>query len=517
MIQYRRILELYFREVTQRTICASVGHSRYTVSEVILKAKELGMVQLTEEMDNQWLLEFLFPERQDIAKGFFPVDWKEVHKELQKKNMTLKLLHREYEQRARNSNKIPYAYRTFCRHYSKYAEKYNLTMPIRRKPGEILEADWAGDTLSIQDRVTGEQLDVYVFVVAFPYSQFFYATGFLNMKSESWITGHINAFEYFGGVAEVLVPDNLKTGVIKAYRAEPILNDAYRDLAYYYGTTIVPARVKKPKDKPSAEGSVGYIARQIIAALRHYQCFSLSDLNARILEEVNRLNKEPFQKREGSRRSVFNEEEKPKLIPLRYPRYQLSEWRTAKVQKNYHIQVNRMYYSVPYEYIQSQVDVKIAKDIIEVYFKEMRIASHKILLGDIGQYSTNPNHMPDNHRQYLEHTPDHVRDWAKTIGINTEKFVEYILENNVEKKALSILASLKNLSKRYSNELIEEGCEMLISVSRVPTLSVLKSILKRIKDRQKSKEKGTLNETKTDADYGFTRGANYFGGIKNEK
>lgn len=235
------------------------------------------------------------------------------------------------------------------------------------------------------------------------------------------------------------------------------------------------------------------------------------------MEEVNRLNKEPFQKREGSRRSVFNEEEKPKLIPLRYPRYQLSEWRTAKVQKNYHIQVNRMYYSVPYEYIQSQVDVKIAKDIIEVYFKEMRIASHKILLGDIGQYSTNPNHMPDNHRQYLEHTPDHVRDWAKTIGINTEKFVEYILENNVEKKALSILASLKNLSKRYSNELIEEGCEMLISVSRVPTLSVLKSILKRIKDRQKSKEKGTLNETKTDADYGFTRGANYFGGIKNEK
>ena len=118
------------------------------------------MVQLTEEMDDQWLLEFLFPERQDIAKGFFPVDWKEVHKELQKKNMTLKLLHREYEQRARNSNKIPYAYRTFCRHYSKYADKYNLTMPIRRKPGEILEADWAGDTLSIQDRVTGEQLDV---------------------------------------------------------------------------------------------------------------------------------------------------------------------------------------------------------------------------------------------------------------------------------------------------------------------------------------------------------------------
>ncbi len=431
--------------------------------------------------------------------------------------MTLKLLHREYEQRARDSNKIPYAYRTFCRHYGKYAKKYNLTMPIRRKPGEIMEADWAGDTLSIQERSTGEQLKVYIFVSALPHSQFFYAEGFLSMKSESWLVAHIHTFEYFGGVAEVLVPDNLKAAINTPSRSEPVLNDAYRELANYYGTTIVPARVKAPKDKPSVEGSVGYISRQIIASLRNYQCFSLTDLNRKILEEVNKLNDEPFQKREGSRRSVFNEEEKPKLIPLRYPRYQLSEWRTAKVQKNYHIQVNRMYYSVPYEYTQSQVNVKITKDLIEVYFKEMRIASHKVLLGDIGQYSTNPNHMPDNHRQYLEHTPNQVKDWAKIMGVNTERFVEYILENNAEKKALSILASLKNLTLKYSNELIEEGCLTLMSVSRVPTLSVLKTILKRMKDSKKSKDKGTLNETKTDNDYGFVRGADYFGGIKNEK
>ena len=214
---------------------------------------------------------------------------------------------------------------------------------------------------------------------------------------------------------------------------------------------------------------------------------------------------------------MFNEEEKYKLIPLRYPRYQLSEWKTAKVQPNYHIQVNRMYYSVPYEYVQSQVDVKITPDLIEVYFKEMRIASHKVLRGDIGQYSTNPNHMPDNHRKYLEHTPDQVRDWAKEIGQNTEKFVDYILDNNTQKKALMILSSLKNLTKYYSNYLIEEGCETLMTISRVPTLSVLKTILKRMKNSRKSKEKGTLNETKTDNDYGFVRGANYFGGIKNEK
>lgn len=517
MIKYRKILELHFKGTTQRTISSSVGHARQTVSDVIRRFKELGLFELTDEMDDQWLVEFLFPEKEAIIKGYFPVDWEVVHKELQKKNMTLRLLHFEYSQRARAANKIPYTYRTFCHKYGEYAKKYKLTMPIRRKPGEILEIDWAGDTLSVQDRITGEKLDVYIFVAAFPYSQYFYAEGFLSMKSEKWLIAHIHAFEYFGGVSEVLVPDNLKTGVTKPLRGEPILNEAYRELADYYGTTIVPTRVTSPKDKSSVEGSVGYISRQIIAALRYYQCFSIIDLNKKILEEVDRLNTGSFQKREGSRLSVFNEEEKSKLIPLRYPRYQLSEWKTAKVQTNYHIQVNRMYYSVPYEYVQSQVDVKKTSDLIEVYFKEMRIASHKILSGDIGQYSTNANHMPDNHRKYLEHTPDKVRSWANDIGENTENFVEYILSNNAEKKALTILSSVKNLSKYYSDALIEDGCETLMSISKVPTLSVLKTILKRMKDSKKSKENETLNETRTDADYGFIRGAKYFGGMKDEK
>ena len=164
---------------------------------------------MNEDMTNQWLVEFLFPEKQATAKGYFPVDWEEVHRELQKKNMTLKLLHFEYSQHARDSQKIPYAYRTFCESYGKYAKKYKLTMPIRRKPGEIMEVDWAGGTLSIKNRSTGEQLIVYLFVATLPYSQLFYVEGFLDMKSHSWLTAHIHAFEYFGAVPEVLVPDNL--------------------------------------------------------------------------------------------------------------------------------------------------------------------------------------------------------------------------------------------------------------------------------------------------------------------
>lgn len=185
MIQYRRILDLHFKGTSQRTISSSVGHSRQTVSDVVIKANHLGLVELTDEMTNQWLAEFLFPEKEAIAKGYFPVDWEDVHRELQKKNMTLKLLHYEYDQRARDSKKIPYAYRTFCRHYGKYAKKYKLTMPIRRKPGEIMEVDWAGDKLSIKDRNTGEKLPIYVFVATLPYSQLFYAEGFFNMTSQS--------------------------------------------------------------------------------------------------------------------------------------------------------------------------------------------------------------------------------------------------------------------------------------------------------------------------------------------
>lgn len=246
MIQYRKILELHFKEVSQRTISSSVGNSRQSVSDVIQKFTEKDLLDLTDEMDNNWLEEYLFPGKLASSKGYFPVDWDEIHKELQKKNITLKLLHIEYSNLVRDSNKIPYAYRTFCRHYGNYARKYKVTMPIRRKPGEIMEVDWAGNTLTINDPANGEALTVYVFVASLPYSQIFYAEGFLDMTSQSWLQAHINSFEYFGGVSEVLVPDNLKTGVIKAKGVESVLNQAYRELADYYGTTIVPARVKKP-------------------------------------------------------------------------------------------------------------------------------------------------------------------------------------------------------------------------------------------------------------------------------
>ena len=232
----------------------------------------------------------------------------------------------------------------------------------------------------------------------------------------------------------------------------------------------MPSRVRKPKDKASVEGTVGFISRQIIASLRNYQCFHLEDLNKRIHEKLEEINEIDFQKRPGSRKKVFEEEEKSHLQPLPPNRYKLAEWKIAKVQPNYHIQVDRMYYSVPYEYVSEQVDVRLSTDLLEVYFKEVRIASHKRLYDEVGEFSTNVDHMPDNHRAYLEHNPENNQKWAESIGPSTERLVAYILKHNPEKKALTILSSLRNLSTKHINEELETAIQTLLEISTNPTI-----------------------------------------------
>ncbi|UOQ84622.1 IS21 family transposase [Gracilibacillus salinarum] len=368
MINYKKILQLYFDNVSQRTISSTTSHSRHTIRDVIQRANEKGLTETTDEMDNLWLFELLYPERQTFERGYYPVNWEYVHKELMKKNVTLQLLHREYKEKAKSSKKFPYSYTSFCRGYRSYASKYNLTMPIKRKPGELVEIDWIGSTLPVIDSETGIEEKAYLFVATFPYSQYFYVEAFMDMKVNNWLSAHIHAFKYFKGVPESIVPDNLKTGVTKADRYEPILNAAYQQLADHYQTVIVPARVKRPKDKPAAEGTAGYVSRYIIGALRNYQCFSVKDLNKQIHKLMEEMNHAPFQKRTGSRYLVFVQDEQPRLIPPPLRPFLLSEWRVAKVQRNYHVQIDKNYYSTPFEYVQDNVDIKLTNELVEIYF-----------------------------------------------------------------------------------------------------------------------------------------------------
>jgi len=242
-------------------------------------------------------------------------------------------------------------YTQFCLYYREFAQKTKATMHIDRKPGDQMEVDWAGQTACLFDTNSGEEIPAYIFVAVLSSSQYAYVEAFLSQNQECWIAAHVNAYKFFGGATRMLVPDNLKTGVQKASWDTPMINKSYQEMSEHYSTAIMPARVRRPKDKPNVEGAVGVISTWILAALRNQRFFSLVELNEAIKEKLTEFNAKPFQKRAGSRLSVFIDEEQPLLLPLPATHYELSTWKVATVQFNYHIAVNGMFYSVPHELI----------------------------------------------------------------------------------------------------------------------------------------------------------------------
>ncbi|WP_240377292.1 IS21 family transposase [Bacillus piscicola] len=514
MFPYRRMLELHFEEERSfRSIAAITRHSRQKVTEVIRLAEKRGLkCPLDEEMTDPWLEDFLYPEKKLEASGRYMIDFDYLHAELAKPHVTLTLLHEEYVRKARAQDKIPYAYRTFTEHYHRFAQKYKATMRIRRKPGEALEVDWAGSPLFITDPDTGEKVKVYVFVATLPCSQLSYVEGSLSMGLSDWIKLHQHAFAYMGGTTQIIVPDNLKTGVTKHTSKELVLNKTYEEMAHHYRSIVMPARVRSPKDKASVESSVNTVSTWIIAALRNVQCFTLEELNQEIQKKLEEFNHRPFTKKEGSRWSAFMEEEKFALSPLPAKDYQMSEWRTAKVQPDYHISVKSMFYSVPYEYIGKQVDVKVSEEAIEVYFHHMRIASHRTLYGKYGQHSTLDDHMPDNHKRYAEQTPQDALEWAANVGEHTLLVVKFLIDSyDVEKQAMKSIFALKKLEHSYTVYEIERACQMVCQITKRPTV---KSIQTLIKNNKKAATEKAFAQRKREVDnkHGFTRGASYFGG-----
>ncbi|ADC48802.1 MULTISPECIES: IS21 family transposase [Alkalihalophilus] len=513
MIKYQKILELHDEGISLRGIAASTGNSRQKVTEVIRLAEKKGLVcPLDEEMTDKWIEEFLFPEKTLEGSGRHPLNFDYIHEELAKPNVTLSLLHYEYEAECRANNRIPYSYRSFLRHYSRYADKYKATLRIRRKPGEIMEVDWAGSTAFVIDRDSGEKVKAYVFVATLPCSQISYAEVTLSMNLSSWIQAHNRAYQYFGGSTQIVVPDNLKTSVTKHTSRELVLNPTYREMADHYSTVVMPARVRSPKDKASVEGSVNAISTWIIAALRNTQCFSIDELNEEVWKKLKEFNERPFTRKKGCRLSAFEEEEKFALSPLPSKPYKMSEWKKAIVRPDYHISVDSMFYSVPYEYINREVDVKLLDDMVEVYFNHMRVASHKRLYGKYGQLSTSRDHMPDNHKLFLDQTPEAAFEWAKSIGESTLNVVQYILDTSQnEKQALQSIFSLKKSERSYTKYEIERACKMVISMTKRPTVKSIQTILKSNKKNDAEQELKRKSES-TKNNFGFTRGAGYYGG-----
>ena len=513
MTKYREILRLHSQGISQRGIAASCQCSRNTVSAVIKRADEYGISwPFQKEMSDGELQELMFPEKSLPTSRKVP-DCEYIHKEMAKSGVTLSLLWNEYCEQCRLSNEIPLMYSQFCRYYRKYANTTKATMHIARKPGEQLEVDWAGQTAQIVDRSTGEIIQAYVFVAALSSSQYTYVEAFLSQSQECWIAAHVNAYRFFGGVTRILIPDNLKTGVDKASWYTPIINKTYHELAEHYGTAVIPARVRKPKDKPNAEGAVGIISTWIIAALRNQKFFSLRELNASIHEKLHEFNSKPFQKKPGSRLSVFLEEEKSALMPLPVIPYELAFWKIATVQFNYHIAVEKMHYSVPYEYIKHKVDVRITKNVVEIFFNSHRIASHVRLYGRVGQYSTIVEHMPDNHKNYTSWNSERFISWGEGIGPNTATTVRAILSaHKVEQQGYKSCMALLKLADKFSVTRVEAACKKALSYTPRPSYKSIQTILQTGQDKVSTEKDTPPTTNENTASFGFTRGSGYYGG-----
>lgn len=506
MTNYREILRLSSLGLNKSQIAQSIGCSRTTVIQVLNIAEEKGVCYpLPPELTDRKLAELLFPSDKS-RPGYIMPDYEYVHKELQRSGTTLNLLWLEYCEQCSASNEVPYQLTQFKKHYRDYAVKANATMHLKHKPGEILQVDWAGQTAEVIDTDTGEVLPAYIFVSSLAYSGYAYVEAFFSMNQECWISAHVNAFKYFGGITKILQCDNLKTGVIKHGRSDVTLNKVYNEMAEHYGTAILPCRVRSPKDKAMVEGTVGVISNFILATLRNRRFLSLKELNEAIFERLYIFNHKDFQKRDGSRADAF-EEEKAFLLPLPPKPFELSEWKIATVAPNYHISVYKQNYSVPYEYIKQKVDVRITKSTVEVFYGGNRISSHPRLYGRSNQYSTLEAHMPPNHQQYVQWNGERFRRWASKIGKSTETVVSAILSGyKVEQQGYKACMGILKLADKYSAERLENACFKALTFTPRPSLKNIQAILSSGQDRIEPEKP----ERPSNSKYGFTRGAEYY-------
>ncbi len=507
MVDYKKILRLRAEGVSQRGIADALGCSRNTVAAVFSAANTAGVdFGQVAGLASDEVRGLLLPEAVKPGSGRAIPDFEYVHRELGRASVTLLLLWNEYVATCRESEQVPYQYSFFNEQYRRWVRSTGASMRIARDPGERIEVDWAGDTMSFADPLSGEPVKAWLFVAALSFSAYTYVEAFADMKLSSWIEAHVHAFEEFGGVARLLVPDNLRTGVSRSDRYEPALNPAYGQLAEHYGTAIIPARVKKPRDKPVVEGSVRFVANQVAAVLRNRRFVGLAELNEAIFDEVAEINARPFQKREDSRQIVFARDEKPLLLRLPAVRFELADLRKAKVGPNYHVQIDTNFYSVPSVLIGQSLDVRVTSHTVEVFDGSQRVASHARLKGVRGRYATLTAHMPEAHRSRLvDWTPQRFTQWAATVGPNTVQAIDAILASRkiVEQSYRSCLGVMSLAKKPGGIARLEDTCGRALAATPAPSYTLIKKLWVGWKPADSTPPPSL-------GDAGFVRGADYY-------
>lgn len=439
-----------------RKIERSLGISHTTVSSYVARARAADLSwPLPDAFDDAVLDRLLFPKPAPSKDARPMPDWAYIHRELRRKGVTKVLLWEEYKR----VNPDGYQLSRFCDLYAEWSGKIDLVMRQEHRAGEKLFVDFAGPTIPIVNRRTGEVLfEAQIFVAVMGASNYTYAEAVRTQALPDWIGAHVRTFVFLGGVPQIVVPDNLKSGVSKACRYEPDINPTYHAMAAYYGTAVIPARVMKARDKAKVEAGVLLVERWILAALRNRTFFSLSEINGAIRELLVRLNDRPFQKLPGSRRIMFETVDRPALLPLPVTPYVFEEWSYARVGIDYHVEVDGHYYSVPYALVKKKVDIRSTAATVEVLFRGNRVASHTRSFLK-GKHTTISEHMPSSHRRYAEWTPERIRRWAATVGPETEAHVAAIMEHRTHpEQGFRAALGIMRLQKQYGAQRLEAAC-----------------------------------------------------------
>jgi len=488
--------------VSDASASRSCHVARSTVADCIRRATAAGLSwPLPDDLDDIRLEALLYPPPAPPSYQRPLPDLAQVHQEMKRKGVTLFLLWQEHKAQHPDG----FQYSRFCSLYREFAGKLTVSMRQTHLAGEKLFVDYAGPTIPIVNRTTGEEHPAQVFVAVLGASNYTFAEATMTQGLADWTGSHVRAFEFFGGVPEIVVPDNLKSGVTKPCRYDPEINPSYAELARHYGVAVIPARVRKPKDKAKAEGGVLVVERWIMAALRNRTFFSLTEANTAIKELLTRLNERPFKKLPGCRSSQFEELDKPVLKPLPERAYEYAQWKQARVGIDYHVEIDGHYYSVPYQLIKQQLDARITRSTVECFHKGKRVAAHVRSNGR--GHSTIPEHMPTAHQNYAQWTPERIIRWSRSIGVQTATVANIIISRRHHpQQGFRACLGLMSMGKKYSNDRLEAACNRAIVTNCVSYKSI-KSILKTGLDQQALPEMQTSQHI---PDHRNIRGPGYF-------
>jgi transposase len=477
MQTHREIIRLAFQlKLSANEIHRTTNVSRGTVQSCIKRATALNLSwPLPGDLDDNALEQLLYPPAKKAFEHYAKPDFEKIQSELTRKGVTLLLLWQEYkEEHPTNS----YCYAHLAKLYRGWLAKKDVVMRQSHCPGEKLFVDFAGHTIPVICRETGEVTQAQIFVATLGASNFTYAEACPSQDLRNWLGAHVRAFRFFGGTPKLLVPDNLKSAVTEARRFDPKINRSYRRLAEHYGCGILPARPYRPRDKAKVEKAVQIVEQWILARLRNGQFFSIHDLNNAIQSLLNELNDQPFQRLAGCRKTRFEETDKPALQNLPKEQFEFEDWiLSVKVPKDYHVRSDEHYYSIPYHLVGERVDIRATDSTVEIFHQNNRVASH-VRSWASGEKTTADEHMTPSHAAYRGMSVEKFITWANQIGPATAQTIAAILASKSYPQLSydQCFGILSSQVKKYGDAKVELACKHALSLAN-PCYRLVKLLL----------------------------------------